>query len=68
MGWKLGDDSCASTIPRALVVILGHVQNPSKVERLEDLAQALEDWMSKKKQHEEFTDSDGTPAECQKIH
>ena len=45
------------------VAILGKVQNPDKVTKLEDLGTALEDWLLRKRQYEEFTDRDGTP--CQ---
>eukprot|EP00435_Cladocopium_sp_Y103_P028725 s170_g7.t1 len=41
------------------VVILGMVQNPQKCQKVEDLGACLEDWLSKKRQYEEFTDSQG---------
>ena len=43
------------------VVILGMVQNPPKCPRVEDLGTSLEDWLSKKRQYEEFTDGQGQP-------
>ncbi|CAK0827035.1 unnamed protein product, partial [Prorocentrum cordatum] len=43
------------------VVILGKVQNPDKVESIDKLGQALEDWLMRKRQYEEFTDRDGQP-------
>ena len=43
------------------VVILGMVQNPPKCQRVEDLGTSLEDWLSKKRQYEEFTDGQGQP-------
>ena len=41
------------------VVILGMVHNPPKCQKIEDLGTCLEDWLSKKRQYEEFTDSQG---------
>ena len=41
------------------VTILGHVQNPAKCDKIEDLGQALEDWLTRKRQYEEFTDRAG---------
>ena len=41
------------------VTILGLVQNPPKCEKMESLGAALEDWLAKKRQYEEFTDQRG---------
>ena len=41
------------------VAILQQVQNPSRCQRVEDLGSALEDWLSKKRQYEMFTDRNG---------
>ena len=41
------------------VTILGQVQNPPKCEKMEELGPALEEWLSKKRQYEEFTDKEG---------
>ena len=41
------------------VAILQQVQNPPRCQRGEDLGSALEDWLSKKRQYEMFTDRNG---------
>ncbi|CAE8666137.1 unnamed protein product, partial [Polarella glacialis] len=41
------------------VSILGQVQDPPRCEKEEALGSALEDWLSKKRQYEEFTDRFG---------
>ena len=41
------------------VAILQQVQNPPRCQRVEDLGAALEDWLSKKRQYEIFTDRNG---------
>ena len=41
------------------VAILQQVQNPPRCQRVEDLGSALEDWLSKKRQYEMFTDRNG---------
>ena len=38
------------------VAILQQVQNPPRCQRVEDLGSALEDWLSKKRHYETFTD------------
>ena len=38
--------------------MLGMVQNPPKCKSVEELGGALEDWLAKKRQYEEFTDND----------
>ena len=43
--------------------ILQQVQNPPSCQRVEDLGPALEEWLSKKRQHEMFTDRNARP--CQ---
>lgn len=40
---------------------MGMVQNPQKCQKIEDLGACLEDWLSKKRQYEEFTDGQGNP-------
>ena len=47
------------------VTILGYVQNSTKCGRIEDLGFALEDWLAKKRQYEEFPNRDGTPCRSQ---
>ena len=46
------------------VAILQQVQNPSRCQRVEDLGSALEDWLSKKRQYEMFTDRNGRPCQA----
>ena len=41
------------------VTFLGQVQNLPKGEKMEELGPALEEWLSKKRQYEEFTDKEG---------
>lgn len=43
------------------VAILGLVQNPPKCKSVDELGQALADWLGKKRQYEEFTDRNGSP-------
>ena len=40
------------------------VQNPPRCQRVEDLGTALEDWLSKKRQYEMFTDRNGRPCQA----
>ena len=46
------------------VAILQHVQNPPRCQRVENLGTALEDWLSKKRQYEMFTDRNGRPCQA----
>ena len=46
------------------VAILQQVQNPPRCQRVKDLGAALEDWLSKKRQHEMFTDRNGRPCQA----
>ena len=46
------------------VAILQPVQNPPRCKRVEDLGSALEDWLSKKRQYEMFTDRNGRPCQA----
>ena len=46
------------------VAILQQVQNPPRGQRVEDLGTALEDCLSKKRQHEMFTDRNGRPCQA----
>ena len=43
------------------VTILGQVQEPARCNKVEELGPALEDWLTKKKQYEQFTDRHGNP-------
>ena len=46
------------------VAILQQVQNPPRCQRVEDLGPALEEWLSKKRQYEMFTDRNGRPCQA----
>ena len=46
------------------VAILQQVQNPPRCQRVEDLGSALEDWLSKKRPYETFTDRNGRPCQA----
>ena len=46
------------------VAILQHFQNPPRCQRVEDLGSALEDWLSKKRQYEMFTERNGRPCQA----
>ena len=46
------------------VAILQQLQNPPRCQRVEDLGFALEDWLSKKRQYEMFTDRNGRPCQA----
>ena len=46
------------------VAILQQVQNPSRCQRVEDLGPALEEWLSKERQCEMFTDRNGWPCQA----
>ena len=46
------------------VAILQQVQNSPRCQRVEDLGTALEDWLSKKRQYEMFTDRNGRPCQA----
>ena len=48
------------------VAVLQQVQNPPRCQRVEDLGLAPEDWLSKKRQFEMFTDRNGRS--CQASH
>ena len=59
--WRRLNNEYDPTSATRRVTILGYVQNPPKCEKIEELGQALEDWLSKKKQYEEFTDRNNEP-------
>ena len=50
--------------PMRRVSILQKVQNPRRCQRVEDLGSALEDWLSKKRHYETFTDRNGRPCQA----
>ena len=60
--WKPGDDCTVSTTPSSLPRVA--VQNPPRCQRVEDLGPALEDWLSKKRQYEMFTDRNRRPCQA----
>ena len=46
------------------VAILQQVEKPSRCQRVEDLGPALEEWLSKKRQYEMFTDRNRRPCQA----
>ena len=59
--WRRLHNEYDPTSAMRRVTILGLVQNPPKCEKVENLGSALEDWLAKKRQYEEFTDQRGKP-------
>ena len=59
--WKGLHNQYDPTSALRRVTILQLVQNPHKCQKLEDVGAALEDWIAKKNQYEEFTDEKGDP-------
>ena len=59
--WRRLHSVYDSTSSMQRVAILQQVQNPPLCQRVEDLGSALEDWLSKKRQYEMFTDRNGRP-------
>lgn len=57
--WRRLHNEYDPTSAMRRVTILGLVQNPPKCEKVESLGAALEDWLAKKRQYEEFTDQQG---------
>lgn len=57
--WRRLHNEYDPTSAMRRVTILGLVQNPPKCEKMESLGAALEDWLAKKRQYEEFTDQRG---------
>ena len=55
---------CHPTSSMRRVSILQQVQHPPRCQRVEDLGAALEDWLSKKRQYEMFTDRNGRPCQA----
>ena len=62
--WRrlLSEYDPTSSMRRA--AILQQVQNPPRCQRVEDLGPALEDWLSKKRHYETFTDRNGRPCQA----
>ena len=61
--WNAGEGNGSEAWMRR-VAILQQVQNPSRCQRVKDLGPALEDWLSKKRQYEMFTDRNGRPCQA----
>lgn len=59
--WRRLSNEFDPTSAMRRVVILSMVQNPPKCQKVEDLGAALEDWLAKKRQYEEYTDGHGNP-------
>merc|ERR1712159_616192 len=59
--WRRLHNEYDPTSAMRRVAILGQVQNPPKCDKVADLGKALEDWLTKKRQYEEFMDRDGQP-------
>ena len=59
--WRRLSNEYDPTSSMRRVTILGLVQNPPKCDKVENLGAALEEWLAKKRQYEEFTDRDGRP-------
>lgn len=57
---RLSNDYDPSSAMRR-VTILSAVQNPPRCQSIEELGSCLENWLSKKRQYEEFSDADGVP-------
>ena len=67
MAWKPGRRLHCEYDPTSSmrrVAILQQVQNPPRCQRVEDLGTALEDWLSKKRQNEMFTDRNVRPCQA----
>ena len=62
--WKRPHSEYDPTSSMRRVAILQQVQNPPRCQRVEDLGPALEDWLSKKRQNEVFTDRNGRPCQA----
>ena len=59
--WRRLNNEYDPTSSMRRVTILGLVQNPPKCDKVENLGAALEEWLTRKRQYEEFTDKDGSP-------
>ena len=58
--WRRLHTEYAPTSSMRRVTIHGYVQNPTTCDRIEDLGFALEEWLAKKRQYEEFSNRDGS--------
>ena len=57
--WRRIHNEYDPTSSMRRVVILGMVQNPPKCKSVDELGTCLEEWLARKRQYEEFTDSEG---------
>lgn len=57
--WRRIHNEYDPTSSMRRVVILCMVQNPPRCKSVDELGACLEDWLAKKRQYEEFTDSEG---------
>ena len=62
--WRRLHSEYEPTSSMRRVAILQQVQNPPRCQRVEDLGAPLEDWLSKKRQYEMFTDRHGRPCQA----
>ena len=62
--WRRLHSEYDSTSSMQRVAILQQVHNPPRCQRVEDLGAALEDWLSRKRQYEMFTDRNGRPCQA----
>ena len=62
--WRRLHGECDPTSSMRRVAILQQVQNHPQCQRVEDLGSALEDWLSKTRQYEMFTDRNGRPCQA----
>ena len=62
--WRRLHGEYETTSSMRRVAILQQDQNPPRCQRVEDLGSALEDWLSKKRQYEMFTDRNGRPCQA----
>ena len=62
--WRRLNSEYDPTSSMRRVAILQQVQNPPRCQRVEDLGTALEEWLSKKRQYEMFTDRNGRPCQA----
>ena len=62
--WRRLHGEYDTTSSMRRLAILQQVQNFPRCQRVEDLGSALEDWLSKKRQYEMFTDRNGRPCQA----
>ena len=62
--WRRLHSEYDPTSSMTRVAILQQVQNPPRCQRVQDLGSALEEWLSKKRQYDMFTDRNGRPCQA----